>query len=172
MAAMDTNTPGLPELYRSWMRIWNKMNVMESIPCRFGVDEPLCLSEIHTIQAIGDTPENNVRTIAGILGVTPSAASQVITRLAKRGFVRKVRGVKNEKEVTLELTPQGKTAYASHAQVHREVYERIAGRIGPLNAGERATLDRVLSAFDAVYEERIRELSSGAPQKGRPVPEA
>jgi len=168
---MNANTPDMPELYRSWMRVWNKMNVMESIPCRFGVDEPLCLSEIHTIQAIGDTPENNVRTIAGILGVTPSAASQVITRLAKRGFVRKVRGVKNEKEVTLELTRQGKTAYTSHAQVHRQVYERISGRIGPLSAGERATLDRVLSAFDTVYEDRIRELSFLGPQEDRPVPE-
>jgi len=169
---MNPSIPDMPELYRSWMRIWNKMNVMESIPCRFGVDEPLCLSEIHTIQAIGDTPENNVRTIAGLLGVTPSAASQVITRLAKRGFVRKVRGIKNEKEVVLELTRPGRTAYASHAEIHRQVYERIAGRIGPLADGERATLDRVLSAFESVYEERIVELSSGAFQENRPAAEA
>jgi len=161
--------PGLPDLYRCWMRIWNKMNIMESIPCSFGIDDPLCLSEIHTIQAIGDTPDNNVRTIAGILGVTPSAASQVITKLARRGLVRKVRGVRNEKEVILELTDTGRTAYSCHAQIHRQIYEHIAGRIGPLTENERATLGRIFSAFENVYDERIAELASGATDTQHPV---
>jgi len=65
--------PEFRDLYRSWMRIRNKMNLMENMPRTFGTETPLFLSEIHAIQAIVRTKENNIRTIAQILGVTPSA---------------------------------------------------------------------------------------------------
>ncbi len=159
MPGQDIQPPEFPELYRSWMRIRNKMNVMENMPRTFGVETPLFLSEIHTLQAIGRTHENNIRTIAEILGVTPSAASQTITRLKKKGFVKKVRGVKNEKEVALVLTPAGKIAYNHHEKTHEQMYERISGRLGPLTGDERIFLGRVFSAFESVYDERIAELS-------------
>lgn len=157
------------ELYRVWQRIRNKMDVMESLPRDFGVDVRLHLSEIHTIQAIGMTPENNIRTIADILGVTPSAASQTITRLTKRGLVKKVRGLRNDKEVTLELTEKGRIAFQNHERGHAEMYERLASRIGPLNEKDIEVLDRVFSAMESFYDQRIRELSADAKekQKGR-----
>jgi len=160
MKEKSDNPPEFPELYQCWMRIRNKMNVMENMPRTFGIDRPLYLSEIHTLQAIGSTKDNNIRTIAEILGVTPSAASQTITRLKKKGLVKKVRGIKNEKEVSLVLTLTGKTAYACHEKTHKQMYERIAARIGDMNVDERAFLVRVFSAFESVYDERIRELSS------------
>jgi len=141
------------------MRIRNKMNIMENMPRTFGVEKTLFLSEIHTIQAIGRTKENNIRTIAEILGVTPSAASQTVTRLKKKGFVKKVRGIKNEKEVSLVLTPIGKIAYDNHEKTHRQMYERIAGRLGALTEEERVVLGRVFSVFESVYDERIAELT-------------
>jgi len=153
------------ELYGVWMRIRNKMNVMENLPRDFGVDVRLHLSEIHAIQAIGTTPENNIRIIADILGVTPSAASQVITRLTKRGLVKKVRGLRNEKEVTLELTEKGQTAFKNHERIHAEMYEQTASRIGPLSEMEMEVLDRVFSAMESVYDQRIREISADAKEK-------
>lgn len=159
MSEPDNHPPELPELYCIWMQIRNKMNLIENIPRTFGVEKPLFLSEIHTIQAIGMTKENNIRTIAEILGVTPSAASQTVTRLKKKGFVKKVRGIKNEKEVSLVLTPAGKIAYDNHEKTHRQMYERIAGRLGELTDEERVFLGRVFSAFESVYDERIAELT-------------
>jgi DNA-binding MarR family transcriptional regulator len=164
---MKPATPDFEELYRSWMRIRNKMNLMENTPRDFGVDEPLHLSEIHTIQAIGSTPENNIRIIAGLLGVTPSAASQVVSRLTRRGLVKKVRGLRNEKEVSLELTDKGLVAFRNHEQVHARVYELIAGRIGPLNNGERDLLGRIFSAFESVYDQRIAELTEARGSRRR-----
>jgi len=156
---MKTTTPTLPELYQIWMRIRNKMNIMESIPRDFGVEGTLFLSEIHTLQAIGTAPENNVRIIAEMMGVTPSAASQVITKLAKRGLVCKIRGVKNEKEVSLELTDKGRIAFHTHEKIHRHVQTLITDRIGDLTQEERNLLARVFCAFESVYDERIEELT-------------
>jgi DNA-binding MarR family transcriptional regulator len=164
---MKQTPPDFEELYRSWMRIRNKMNLMEDLPRDFGVDELLHLSEIHTIQAIGSTPENNIRIIAGLLGVTPSAASQVITRLTRRGLVKKVRGLRNEKEVALELTEKGQVAFRNHEEVHARMYERIAGQVGPLSDAERDLFSRIFSAFESVYDQRIAELTQGPEGKRR-----
>jgi DNA-binding MarR family transcriptional regulator len=164
---MKSTPPDFEELYRSWMRIRNKMNVMEDLPRDFGVEDQLHLSEIHTIQAIGNTPENNIRIIAGILGVTPSASSQVITRLTKRGLIKKVRGLRNEKEVSLELTESGLVAFRNHEEVHSRMYELIAGRVGPLDDKERVLLGRIFSAFESVYDQRIMELTPDHDSKPR-----
>lgn len=157
----NDHPPEFPEIYQSWMRIRNKMNVMESLPRTFGVDKTLFLSEIHTIQAIGNTKDNNIRIIAGILGVTPSAASQMVTRLKKKGLVKKIRGVRNEREISLILTPAGKIAYSCHEKIHEKMYERIAERIGTLGIDECMTLARVFCAFESVYDEKIAELVPG-----------
>lgn len=151
------------------MRIRNKMNVMEDQPRDFGVGIPLHLSEIHAIQAIGSVQENNIRIIADFLGVTPSAASQVISKLTQRGLVKKVRGVRNEKEVSLELTKTGQIAFKNHERVHALMYETIASRIGTLDEKERQVLDRVFSAIESVYDERIQELTpnDGKSKTGR-----
>jgi len=164
---MKSTPPDFEELYRSWMRIRNKMNIMEDLPRDFGVEDLLHLSEIHTLQAIGKTPENNIRIIAGLLGVTPSATSQVITRLTRRGLVKKVRGLRNEKEVALELTEKGQVAFRNHEEVHARMYEMVAGRVGPLNDKERDLINRIFSAFESVYDQRITELTQGQESRHR-----
>jgi DNA-binding MarR family transcriptional regulator len=143
------------DLYRIWMRIMNKLNESESIPRKFGVDVPLYPSEIHTLQVIGDHPQANVRKVAEHLGITPGAASQTITKLSKRELVTKVRGLKNEKEVHLVLTPSGRTAYEAHETVHEMVFQKIVERIGPLSSDQNGFLEHVLHAVESVYDERI-----------------
>jgi DNA-binding MarR family transcriptional regulator len=163
MPKPDDHSPDFQDLYRSWMRIMNKMNIIENMPRKFGTETTLFLSEIHTLQTIGRTEDCNIRTIAAILGVTPSAASQTVTRLTKKGFVQKLRGIKNEREVSLVLTANGRIAYDNHEKVHEQIYERITGRIGELTGEERVFLARIFSAFESIYNERIIELAS---QKG------
>lgn len=163
---MKQQSPGFRDLYRVWMRIRNKMNVMESVPRDFGAGVPLHLSEIHTIQAIGSISENNIRIIADTLGVTPSAVSQTVTRLTRNGLVRKVRGKRNEKEVTLELTECGQAAFATHERVHESMYEQIALETGPLDSHDRVVLDRVFTAIETVYDRKIRELALAPAGKG------
>ncbi len=149
------------------MRIRNKMHLMENMPHYFGVEHPLYLSGIHTTQAIGKTPENNIRAIATLLGVTPSAASQVITWLIGRGLVKKVRGRRNEKEVSLELTEEGMATFTMHEQIHVQLYEQIAGRIGPLSEADRVMVSRGFSAFESVCDRRIEELLQAAEKRNQ-----
>ena len=149
--------PGMPELYRMLHRISGKMSLVERASFDFGLPESLLLSEVHTLQAIGNTPDNNVGIIAALTGVTPSAASQVITKLAKRGLVEKLRGVRNEKEVLLKLTPKGLVVYHNHEKIHAGECDRIYQAIGSLSIEDRTALARVFSALEAYYDKRFRE---------------
>ena len=159
------------DLYQIWMRIMNKLNESENIPRIFGIDLPLYPSEIHMIQAIGDNPESNIRSIAEHLGITSGAASQAITKLARRGLVIKVRGRKNEKEVHLELTSPGLCAYQAHESIHEQVFQRIVSQIGPLTDDEIILLRRVLHAVESVYDERIEQVRKECLSKNSETPE-
>lgn len=146
------------DLYQVWMRLMNKLGESEKLPRNYGINELMTPSDIHLIQAIGANPESNIRTISDILGITPGAASQQVTKLAKRGLVTKNRGVKNEKEVFLSLTPLGEKAYRHHETLHEEIYQRIISRIDPLETKDIHTMKKVLQAMESVYEERLCEV--------------
>jgi DNA-binding MarR family transcriptional regulator len=165
MTLIESQLPDFAELYGVWMRIRNKMNILENLPRDFGIDDQLKLSEIHTIQAIGSKKENNNKIIADILGITPSAVSQMVAKLTRRGLVKKVRGLKNDKEISLELTEKGRTAFKCHEKIHREMYEQIALHVGSLNEDELEVIARVFSAMESVYDQRIRDLSAKKDEK-------
>ncbi|WP_421908751.1 MarR family winged helix-turn-helix transcriptional regulator [Methanolacinia petrolearia] len=160
MAVTKSQPTDFADLYEVWMRIRNKMNIMENLPRDFGIDEQLKLSEIHTIQAIGSTKENNNRIIADILGITPSAVSQMVAKLTRRDLVKKVRGLRNDKEVSLELTEKGRTAFKCHEKTHADVYKRIAAGVGTLKKEELEVISRIFSAMESVYDQQIRDLSA------------
>ena len=166
MALTESQPPDFAELYELWMRIRNKMNILENLPRDFGIDDQLKLSDIHTIQAIGSTKENNNKIIADILGITPSAVSQMVAKLTRRGLVKKVRGLRNDKEISLELTEKGRTAFKCHEKIHREMYEQIALHVGNLNEDELEVIARVFSVMESVYDQRIRDLSAKKDKKG------
>lgn len=155
------------DLYQMWMRMINKLNESENIPRTFGIDTPLYPSEIHTLQIIGDHPSCNVQGVAQHLGITPGAASQTITKLSRRDLVRKVRGLKNEKEVHLELTDLGRKAYEVHETVHEQVFQNIAHRIGPLTEEQKIFLAHILQAMESVYHERIETVRQELKQQTR-----
>lgn len=154
-------------LFQAWMRIVNKLDILEKIPADYGVDTLLHPSEIHLLQAVGDNPGSNLSTIATTLGITRGAASQKVTQMVRKGFVRKVRGEVNEKEIFLFLTKAGSVAYSAHEVKHTEVYAQIARRTGDLSPEEIKILSRFFSAAEAVFDERITEKQNELAEKRR-----
>ncbi|MFZ5568806.1 MAG: MarR family winged helix-turn-helix transcriptional regulator [Thermodesulfobacteriota bacterium] len=119
---MNAKTQTIAQLMLQFYRIVNKITELEKTPYDFGVGEKLYPSEIHTIQAIGNNSGINVTELAKNLGITKGGASQMISKLKKRGFINKVRSMENDKEVLLILTAKGQTAYNGHEQFHADLY--------------------------------------------------
>lgn len=117
-----TNQKILGEIMEQLIRVINKFNRFEKVPMDFGVEEMLFPSEIHTIEAIGKSHWINVTQLAETLGITKGAASQMITKLKQRDFVKKIKIPHNEKEIFLELTNKGKKAFKGHEKFHRDIY--------------------------------------------------
>ena len=149
--------PDILQLSETWIRILNKMDAMEKCPRDFGSGDLLHCSEIHTMMAIGRRPDITVTDLAAALGITKSAISQMITRLAGRNLVEKRKNPGNENEILLRLAPRGTIAYHGHEQYHARIYARMQEKLGDLNPEQF----RLIAAFLGAIEETADEFPPG-----------
>jgi DNA-binding MarR family transcriptional regulator len=76
---------------------------------------PLFKSEIHMVDFIGRHPNLNISELAYEIGMTKSAASQVIAKLNRKKLIFKKR---KRKEVYPYLTEEGQRAFDGHKRYH------------------------------------------------------
>ena len=104
-------------------RILEKFRRLENTPKNFGTGDLLTRSEIHFLAGVYDNPLLSVTDLADKIGVTKGAVSQMTAKLHTKGYVRKLHGVEDRKEVLLALTDKGKTAADNHNEFHRSIFE-------------------------------------------------
>lgn len=141
------------KISESWIRILNKMEADQKAPRDFGSGDLLHCSEIHTIMAVGTNPDINLTNLARVLGISKSAVSQMISRLARKNLVEKHRDPDNDKEILLRLSPRGIIAHLGHEQHHAKIYARMHQRMGDLSGDQLAVIIRFLSAIEATLDE-------------------
>jgi DNA-binding MarR family transcriptional regulator len=147
------------QLSSTWIRILNKMDANEKCPRDFGSGDLIHCSEIHTMMVIGKNPDITITNLAAALGITKSAISQMITRLAGRNLVEKRRNPDNEKEILLRLTPRGTIAYLGHEQYHAKIYARMQEKLGDITDEQF----RFIAIFLGAIEETADEFSQDGP---------
>lgn len=108
-----------------FIRLVNKYNALEKYPMRYGTRNKFYHSERHMLDQFGDNPEMNITEIAKAAGVTKGAISQIVSKLEKKGAVRRYKGKSNEKEVFIELSDLGKKIYKRHKRVNEETIREI-----------------------------------------------
>jgi DNA-binding MarR family transcriptional regulator len=108
------------EITDIFIRMVNKYNALEKVPVKFKKGYNLYHSERHMIDTIGENPEMNITEFAESLGVTKGAVSQVVSKLEKKGIVKRNKKSGNEKEVILSLTREGSELYEMHKKVNEE----------------------------------------------------
>jgi DNA-binding MarR family transcriptional regulator len=89
----------------------NKYNALEKAPVKLKKGHTLYHSERHMIDNIGANPEMNITEFAESLGVTKGAISQVVSKLEKKGMVKRRR--KSD-------TREGVELYRMHKKVNEE----------------------------------------------------
>lgn len=154
----DTKTKILAEIMEQFVRLVNKFNRFEKVPMDFGVEEMLFPSEIHTIEAIGRSHWINVTQLSESLGVTKGAVSQMIGKLAKKSFVKKIKIHPDGKETFLKLTDKGKRALQGHEQFHREIYLDFLKYAGNISAKDFRKFKEILTKMEIhldLYSDKI-----------------
>ena len=143
----------LLKISEAWIRILNKMEAHEKSPRDFGTGDLLHCSEIHTVMAIGKNPDINLTNLSLLLGISKSAISQMVSRLAKKDLVEKHRDPANDKEVLIRLTPRGTIAYLGHEQHHARIYATMHRNVGDITGDQFALILRFLAAIEKTIDE-------------------
>lgn len=78
----------------------------------------ITMSEIHTIEAIGNHPDANITELAEMRGATKGTLSKTLAKLEKMGLVWRYRLKDNKKDCYFKLTELGEKAYKGHYAMH------------------------------------------------------
>lgn len=140
------------------LRIINKHSRIEELPIRIDQNIELTAREIHTLQAAGEFPGSNIKSLAERLGVTKSAASQMIGKLESKGFLRKEKAPNNDKETLVFLTERGQEAFAIHKEFHERHMHTLFERLDAFSDPQLATTAAILAEVESVVDERMAEI--------------
>ncbi|MHA1942272.1 MAG: MarR family transcriptional regulator [Candidatus Hodarchaeales archaeon] len=113
------------EIIELFIKLVNQYNTLEKIPSRHGTGHNLYHSERHMLDKIGDYTDMNVTEFAAAAGVTRGAISQLVTKLEKKGIVRRYKKSTNDKEVFLELTKSGQKVYQQHKEINEQTIKPL-----------------------------------------------
>lgn len=132
---------------------------IEELPIPVGDDDKITTKEAHAIQAIGDNEDINITDLGNHFGITKSAASQMVTKLVKGGYVTKDVASHSNKEYVLSLTKSGWEAYEAHEKFHGKDMEYLVNNLENFSLSQIATISVLLESMGNVMDERLKSLS-------------
>jgi len=153
----------LEEFLRVLDRVVGRLSAMYQAPREYGTGIPLYGTEIHTIQAIGESAGITVTRLAEKRGVTKGAVSQTLSKLVGKGLVRKTHAPDNAKEVVLELTERGWIGFRNHGTFDMKVLDSVRAYCGADLKTKLNTFLSVMTDFDAIltlHEQRHQSAGS------------
>jgi DNA-binding MarR family transcriptional regulator len=137
----------------SFLRLVNKYNALERHPITFGTSYYFYHSERHMLDIVGDDPGLNITEFAKKAGVTKGAISQVVSKLEKKGALKRFKSEANDKEIRLELTELGKKIYAHHQSVNQDTIDYLWREFKKHPEGKIEFLMDIFSSFEQYLDQ-------------------
>ncbi len=105
--------------------IFNNVLIIEESSLRGSRFSDVSIKEMHTIDAIGDTKDATPTDISRILMVTLGTVTTCLNNLERKGYIERIRSVKDRRVVHLYLTKKGRLIYRLHQRFHKEMVKEI-----------------------------------------------
>jgi DNA-binding MarR family transcriptional regulator len=96
--------------------------------------------------------DTNATRMAERLGVTKGAISQTLSRLEKKGILRKIKDPYNKNELTIEFTSLGKTILDHYLHVTAELHQQYDQYLSTLTDNERTIIRGFLSQAEIIMD--------------------
>ena len=154
---METKEELIKSTIRQLLRIAKKYSSIEGLPVPVDGDIEITTAEAHTIQAVGEGEQVRVLDIATQFGISKSAASQMVAKLIKKGFLDKRQSPHNSKEFPLSLTELGWQAFHAHERFHGKDLSELLNRLSAFSLSQIATISVLLEAIGDIMDERLSE---------------
>lgn len=154
---MENKEDLVREISRRLFRILNKHSRLEATPARLDEGLEITHRELHVIQAIGERKGINITELGSHFGITKSAASQLITKLVQKGFVKKESAAHSNKELQITPTEMGWKAFRIHEKFHEQHMADIVDRLGAFTLSQIATASVLLEVLENVVDEHLSQ---------------
>ncbi|RQW84470.1 MAG: MarR family transcriptional regulator [Geobacter sp.] len=154
---METKEEFIRSAIRLIQRIAHQYARIEEMPLRFDEDGEVTTREAHIIQAIGEAAEMNVTGLANRFGITKSAASQMVSKLVRKGFVEKRPAPHSNKEFLLSLTERGRLVFDAHERLHGREMDELIVKLGTFSLSQIATLSVLLDVVGTTMDSRLSD---------------
>lgn len=145
------------EFKESLIRLSTKLFTAMKQPKKFGTDNILYASEIHTIEMIGNHPGITITELAERQGISKSALPKLIHKLVQKDLVYRYQEADNKKNILLALTSKGKIAFDQHFKFHQAFDTGIMKKINSLNAEEYFFLHDMLEELEQYVDQLSQE---------------
>jgi len=152
---MENKVDFIKATIREFLKISEMYSRIEEMPIPISDDLKVTTREAHTIQAIGEHEPKSVLQVASYFGPTKSAASQMVSKLTKRGYPLKKQSLHSNKEYELSLTSLGWKAFRAHEHFHGGDMANLVERLSAFSLSQIATLSVLLEALGSVMEQRL-----------------
>jgi DNA-binding MarR family transcriptional regulator len=119
---------------------------------------PASVSQLRVLLVLEHHEGINLRTLADSLASTPPSTSRLCDRLQASGFVERVVGPTDRREVRLHLSSRGR-AFLADLRARRRV--QLQEILALMPAAKRAALLEGLEAFCAAAAHRIQDDAEG-----------
>ncbi len=130
---------------------------IEEFSLKNRLTEGLSISELRTIRAVGMYEQNPMNVIANRLDVTLATLTVAVTKLEKKGFVKRTRSEVDRRQVLVALTTKGKQAY----RVHGLFYKRLINNaIEELSPEEEKVLAQALAKVKLFLDNEYEKMSA------------
>lgn len=142
-----------------FLRVANKVHVLERGTRDSGTGELLRLGQWNAVAAVGEHPGLSVTELSDQLGVTKASASEMARKLESSGYVKRTRNPGDARGVSLELTAKGQRARKRHEKLRREM---LSTYFRDITFGQVAIFNEILAEIEAFVDMRARGRAGSA----------
>jgi DNA-binding MarR family transcriptional regulator len=108
----------------------------------------LTFAQWRVVVIVGDDPGGaTVTEVAARLGAEISPASRLVSRLARRGFIRAGKDPDDRRVTRVTLTGPGRDLREAVLQRRREMLADVLNTVGPIAPDVEAALDRIAASL-------------------------
>jgi len=113
----------------------------------------LSITEIHTIDAVGDSDPKTMTEISRILKITMGTLTTGVDKLIKKGYLVRKRTEEDKRIVLVELTEKGMKAKKMHDAFHQEMIDSVISHLDPTEEELLVqSLQKLMYFFDDQYK--------------------
>jgi DNA-binding MarR family transcriptional regulator len=142
--------------FEVFTKIFMKYEMYGKQPRDMGHGIKINASNVHTIEAIGKGYANTVTSLSSYFMVTKGAVSQVVSKLHKARYIKKIEST--NKMVILELTALGRQVLKAHDKHHLSVIDKIKTLEKKYSKKELDIFLQILSDVDYYFGEFIDDM--------------